>query len=124
YLIEIAARVCGRDPNTYILLVGDGLLRPQIKQMVDQNGLAERVIFAGLRSNIPQIMLVAMDCFVFPSLFEGLGIVLIEAQAAGLPCLYSDVVPQEVVVFPKLMHARSLKETADDWADAVLAYKQ
>src|SRR5690606_15972476 len=87
FLIEIAAEVCHHDRNARFLLVGDGPLRPRIEQQVAQAGLGERVIFAGLRADVPALMTGVMDCFLLPSLFEGLGIVLIEAQAAGLPCI-------------------------------------
>jgi len=121
FLIEIAAEVCRRDSAVRFLLVGDGPLRPRIEQQAAQAGLGERVIFAGLRDDVPALMTGVMDCFLLPSLFEGLGIVLIEAQAAGLPCIYSDVVPEEAAVVPQLVQTLSLDQPADEWAQAVLA---
>jgi glycosyltransferase involved in cell wall biosynthesis len=124
FLIKIAAEICQREPDVYFLLVGDGPLRPQIEQQATQAGLNGRVIFAGLRDDVARIMLGAMDCFLLPSLYEGLGIVLIEAQAAGLPCVYSDVVPQEAAVVPQLVQTMSLSQPAAGWAQAVLAYRE
>ena len=60
-----------------------------------------------------------MDVFVFPSLYEGLGIVLIEAQASGLPCVVSDTIPQEAYV-TELLSAKSLSASTDAWAEKVL----
>ncbi len=121
FLLEIAAEVLKQEPKMYLLLVGEGSLRPQIEQKVDQLGLTNCVIFAGSRSDVPQLMLGVMDVFLFPSLYEGLGLVLVEAQAAGVPCVFSDVIPEEANVIKQLIHRLSLKQTASVWADKVLA---
>jgi len=97
-LVDIATEATKWEPRTPVLLVGDGPLRPDIERQVAQAGLAERVIFAGIRPDVPRIMLGAMDLFLFPSLFEGLPLALVEAQAAGLPCVFSDVVSEEADV--------------------------
>jgi glycosyltransferase involved in cell wall biosynthesis len=103
-----------------LLLIGDGPLRLDIKQKVSQLGLSDHVVFAGLRSDVPRLMLSAMDAFVMPSLYEGLGLVLIEAQAAGLPCIFSDVVPHEADLVKPLLQRLSLSQPPAAWADAVL----
>ncbi|MFO0889776.1 MAG: glycosyltransferase [Isosphaeraceae bacterium] len=72
----------------------------RIERTVAGMGLAGRVSFLGARSDVPRLMLGAMDAFVFPSRYEGLGLVLIEAQAAGLPVVISDVIPQQAIVSP------------------------
>ena len=64
----------------------------------------DKVIFTGLRHDIAELMLGAMDIFLFPSLWEGLGIVIVEAQAAGLPCVLSDYIPNEVEIIPELIY--------------------
>ncbi|MEM7712833.1 MAG: glycosyltransferase, partial [Cyanobacteria bacterium P01_A01_bin.68] len=94
------------------------------KQKVIQMGLRDKVIFAGVRSDIAQLMMGAMDAFVFPSLYEGLGLVLIEAQAAGLPCILSDVIPEEADVVKPLMKRISLLQPAYSWAEAILATRK
>jgi glycosyltransferase involved in cell wall biosynthesis len=124
FFVDIAAEIAKREPTAYFLLVGDGPLRTKIEEKVGQVNPVGHVVFAGARDDVPRIMLGAMDCFVFPSLFEGLGIVLIEAQAAGLPCVYSDVVPQEATVVSQLIHTLSLKQSADTWAEAILTWEQ
>lgn len=123
FLIRIFQAVLERDSSAYCLLVGDGGLRAGIEQMAQDHHLKDRVIFAGVRGDVPRIMLGAMDCFLLPSLYEGLGIVLIEAQAASLPCVYSDVVPEEARILPSLVQTLSLSQPPDQWAEAVLACK-
>lgn len=124
FLVDIAAEVAKLEPRMRLLLVGDGSLRPDIEQKVAQLGLTDRVIFAGVRPDVPRLMLGAMDLFLFPSLYEGLGLVLIEAQAARLPCIFSDVVPEEADVVKPLVHRMSLSRPASAWAEAVMATKQ
>jgi glycosyltransferase involved in cell wall biosynthesis len=121
FLVEIAAEVAKREPRMRLLLVGDGSLRLDIEQKVAQMGLGDRVIFAGVRPDVPRLMLSAMDVFFFPSLYEGLGLVLIEAQAAGLPCIFSDVVPEEADVVKSLVQRINLSQSASVWVNAVLA---
>jgi len=119
FLVDIVAEVAKREPKAVALLVGDGPLRPAIEKKVAELGLADHVIFAGLRDDIPALMQGAMDVFVMPSLYEGLPIVGIEAQAACLPCVYSDVVPQEAAVVPDLLQPLSLSQSPADWADRI-----
>jgi len=123
FLLAIAAEVAKREPKMRLLLVGDGPLRPDLEVKVQQAGLTDRVIFAGTRSDVPRLMLGAVDVFLFPSLYEGLGLVLIEAQAAGLPCVLSDVVPEEADVVKPLMQRMSLSQSTSAWAEAVLSAK-
>lgn len=122
FLIEIAAEVAKREPRIRLLLVGDGPLRAEIEAKVQQAGLADLVIFTGSRSDVPQLMLGGMDIFLFPSLYEGLGLVLIEAQAAGMPCIFSDVVPEEADVVKPLVRRLSLSRTASEWAEVLLEH--
>jgi len=79
-------------------------------------GIAENVLFLGLRKDIPQLLGV-LDAFILPSLYEGLGIVLIEAQAAGVPCLISDVVPYEADLGLGMITRLSTKDTSQRWSD-------
>ena len=124
FILNIASFLANKDANIYLLLVGDGLLWTEIQEKVDRMNLSDRIILAGLRSDVPQLMLAAMDLFVLPSLHEGLPLVLLEAQAAGLPCVFSDVITQEVEVVSPLMQRLSLSQTASQWSEAILATKQ
>ncbi len=118
FLIDIFSAVHSKEENAYLLLVGDGNLRHRMEERVRSKGLGSRVIFTGIRSDVPAL-LQAMDVFVFPSLYEGLGIVAVEAQAAGLPCLISNKVPLECKK-TDLVTQISLQAPAQQWADQVL----
>lgn len=121
FLLEIFAEIAKREPKMYLLLVGQGSLQPEMIQKVLEMDLGDRVIFIGSRPDIPQLMRGAMDIFLFPSLDEGLSIVLIEAQAAGLPCIFTDAIPQEVEIVKPLLRRVSLSQSAAQWAEVVLA---
>jgi glycosyltransferase involved in cell wall biosynthesis len=122
-LLNVAAEMMARDANVYFLLIGEGELRPAIMARAAALGLGERVIFAGSRADVPRLMRGAMDAFLFPSHYEGLGLVLVEAQAAGLPCVLADVVPHEADIVPPLVHRLSLHQSPGVWADALLAIR-
>jgi glycosyltransferase involved in cell wall biosynthesis len=119
FLVNVAKETARRHPNVRLLLIGDGPLRPAVERQVAESGLADRVIFAGLRPDVARLMLGAMDAFVLPSLHEGLGLVLVEAQAAGLPCILTDSLPEEVDLVRPLVRRLSLSESPSTWADAV-----
>ncbi|OBQ34992.1 MAG: glycosyltransferase, partial [Anabaena sp. CRKS33] len=123
FILDIAAAVAKREPKMRLLLVGEGLLRSQIEQKASQLGLTDHVIFAGVRADVAQLMRGAMDVFLFPSLFEGLGNVRLEAQCAGLPAVISDVVPEEGDIIKPLVQRLSLSESVDTWAEAILTWK-
>ncbi|MEG4106150.1 glycosyltransferase family 1 protein [Microcoleus sp. S13_C5] len=124
FLLEIAAEVAKHEPKMRLLLVGEGSLRPNIEQKVLQLGLSDHVIFAGVRPDVPQLMRGVMDVFLFPSLHEGLGLVLIEAQAAGLPCIFSNVVPEEADVIKPLVQRISLSQPVSEWVRVVLQQRE
>ena len=120
FLLEIVAEVVKREPQMCLLLLGDGSLRPTLEQKVIDLGLADRVIFAGVRSDVPRLMVGAVDVFILPSLHEGLPVVGIEAQAAGLRFILSDVITEEIDFVKTLLHRVSLSQPATEWAEAVL----
>lgn len=80
-----------------LLLIGEGPDEEIIKQRVEELKLNNNVVFLGRRNDVPKLFQ-AMDCFVLPSRFEGLPIVGIEAQAAGLPCIFSDAITLETAI--------------------------
>jgi glycosyltransferase involved in cell wall biosynthesis len=123
FILEIAAIVAQKDPGMRLLLIGDGILRSMIEEKAKQMGLAEQVIFPGNRPDVPRLLAV-IDMFLFPSLYEGLGLVLIEAQAAGKSCIFSDVVPEEADIIPSFIHRISLAKPQSVWVQAVIENQQ
>lgn len=97
FLIDVFKKIHEEKENCILMLVGAGRLEKEIKERINEYGLTNSVILTGSVSNVGS-MLMAMDVFVFPSRFEGLGIVAIEAQAAGLECICSDQVPIEAKI--------------------------
>lgn len=118
FLFEVFQALHEKVPNSKLLLVGDGPLEATLRQKVQSLGLQDAVSFLGVRSDVERI-LQASDVFLFPSLYEGLGMAAVEAQAAGLPCILSDRVP-EACKMTSLVHFLSLSSGAQAWADTIL----
>ena len=116
-LIDIFAEIKNRVPSK-LLLIGEGKLRGEIECKVADLGLVDDVIFAGLRPDVNDLMQ-AMDVFIFPSLYEGVPLTMIEAQAAGLPCLISNRVPIECKI-TDCVQQLSLGVGAEVWARAAI----
>ena len=117
FLLDIFYHIQKTVPSK-LLLVGDGEQMPDIKKRTGKFEMQDIVIFAGLRSDVADL-LQAMDVFVFPSLYEGLPVTLVEAQAAGLNCLVSDRVPIECNITGSVEQI-SLKESSDYWAEKAI----
>jgi glycosyltransferase involved in cell wall biosynthesis len=120
FLLRIVQELMRVDPSTHLVLLGDGHLRPEMERQAAAAGIGPAVHFLGVRPDVPRIVRGAMDMFMFPSHFEGLGLVVVEAQAAGLPCLISKAVPEEADVVPGLVHRLSLDDPPEVWAQAAL----
>ena len=118
FLTDVFAQIKRQEPNSKLLLVGAGSEMQAVQQKVKALGLGADVIFTGVRNDVANLMQ-AMDVFVFPSLYEGLGIVLIEAQAAGLPCVVSDTIPREAYL-KDLITAEKLSSSVEKWAEKIL----
>ena len=119
-LIEQFAAICARRPDAMLLCVGRGSLMDEIRAKSETLGISDRVIFAGAQKDTPAYYS-AMDVFLFPSLYEGLGSVLIEAQANGLSVITTQtVVPQDVDVTGRAAFV-PLEAPAETWAEAVLS---
>ena len=116
FLFEVFKKYKAQHENAVLLLVGGGELMPQIKAYASRLGIENDVIYMGVQNDVASI-LQAMDCFVFPSYYEGLGIALIEAQASGLPCVASSVIPKETKVTDLITYL-PLGDSAK-WADCI-----
>lgn len=118
FLIDIFYEYQKEVKKTKLLLIGTGTLENKIKEKVKILKLEDKVIFAGFKTNVNEYMQ-AMDFFVFPSLFEGLGLVLIEAQASGIKCFASKIVVPSEVRISKSLKFISLSEDALKWSRTI-----
>jgi glycosyltransferase EpsF len=114
FLIKLAEEFKERGIPAVFILAGDGPQKDQIQLLAGQSGAANCFRFLGVRSDIPEIM-AGFDVLVLPSLHEGLPLVLIEAQAAGLPCVISDAVTEEADLGLGLVTRIGLQESMDRW---------
>lgn len=119
FLIDVFQEVHLKNSNALLMLVGRGHLEKQVRDKVKDLGLEDRVRFMGVRADVAEL-LQAMDLFVLPSLFEGLPLTIIEAQAAGLPCFVSDTITDEVRI-TDLVRFISLQVSAEQWAKMIHA---
>ncbi|MCL7746072.1 glycosyltransferase family 1 protein [Halalkalibacter alkaliphilus] len=119
FLLDILKSTLNKNSNTKLLLVGDGDLRKQIEEEAKAKGLYEHIRFVGLRDDI-HTMLHSMDVFVFPSIYEGLGLVLLEAQACKVPCIVSEAIQPEADLHMNLLTKLKLADGPDIWAEKIL----
>lgn len=118
FLIKIFSEVYLINNKVKLLLIGEGPLENEIKEQVKKLGLEKNVIFLGVRNDVKDLYNV-MDCFVLPSLFEGLPIVGVEAQASGLPCYFSKNITEEIGI-TQLANFISLNKSPDFWAKKIM----
>lgn len=122
FLIDIYAEICKRDNNTRLVLVGSGDLEDEMKKKCIELGIYNHVDFLGFRSDVDRIMQ-AFDLLVMPSLFEGLPVTSVEAQAIGIPTLFANTITKDAAILPQSDYM-SLNESPERWADRILKYKQ
>lgn len=121
FLIDIFKSISKDDKECVLCLVGDGVLRKEIENQVLSMQIEDQVLFLGLRNDVNKLMSV-FDVLVLPSIFEGVPNVVIEAQAASLPCIVSDSVTREVDMGMGLVSFMSLKQSEDSWAGRILNF--
>lgn len=119
FLIDIFEKCFEKNQKVRLMLIGDGEGRKEIENKVKERGLQDNVIFMGVRKDVPEL-LQAMDVFVFPSLYEGLPVTMIEEQAAGVPAVISDRVSEECIITKDLVKVEGLEETPEQWAGEIL----
>lgn len=120
FFAEIAREVLKSEPRAWFLMIGDGELRESVMQRFDAVGVGHRACFTGVSNSVPRLMMGAMDLFLFPSIYEGLPVVLIETQAAGLPCVISNNISGEGDVVHELIQRLSIEELPSVWAKAAV----
>jgi glycosyltransferase involved in cell wall biosynthesis len=123
FLIKIVQAAVALDPSVHCLLIGDGPLREQVTAEIRRCQLQDHFTLVPDTATPADYMISAMDCFVLPSLYEGLPLVAVEAQAAGLSCFISDHLAAEAVVDTSLVRLLPLQRSATDWAEAILSLK-
>lgn len=117
FLIDIFFEVVKLNPRAKLICCGAGALQNDIKEKAEKLGLLDNIIFAGVVMNANEYMM-AMDVFVFPSLFEGFPVSVIEAESTGLPVVMSDTITTEVDI-TNLVHRLSLNDSAEKWAECI-----
>ena len=121
FLIEIFSEVIKIRPNSKLVCCGAGLLMATVKNKVKSYGLTDKVIFTGVVSNANEYLM-AMDCFVFPSIFEGFPVSVLEAQATGLPIVMNSAITTEVDLTDAIQRV-SLEQSASEWARTIVETK-
>ena len=115
FLLEVFKEILDKQPDSLLLLVGDGPIKKQAEEKAKKIGISENVLFLGVRNDVSELMQ-AMDLMIFPSLYEGLPVTLVEAQCSGLRCLISEQISKEAILIPDLITEMSLERSASDWA--------
>jgi len=121
FLVDIFSEIYRKDKNAMLILIGNGSLKKEIEDKVKKLGIENAVKFLGLRSDINELMQ-CFDIFLLPSHYEGLPVVGVEAQTAGLKCFFSDTITKETDI-TNLCEFISLNKNAEFWADRILKYK-
>lgn len=116
FLIDMAKEMIQKNNKVKLVLVGDGDLKNNIENKVKSIGIEKNIYFTGIRKDIPSI-LNSVDLFILPSIYEGLGLVLLEAQASKVPCLVSEAIQPEVDLGIGLVKKLNLSLGVSKWAD-------
>ena len=120
-LLEVFAEVHRQNPTAHLVIIGSGELEPNLREYTKELGITDSVTFTGVLSNVNEWYSV-FDVFVMTSLYEGLPVVTIEAQAADLPCVLSDTITPEVGITENVVYP-GLNDSAAVWAKAILDFK-
>ena len=122
FLIDLMPRLLETEPRARLCLLGEGSDRPMLEARIWELGLEDRIIMTGNVTNVAEY-LSAMDVFVFPSLYEGTPLAILEVQSNGLPCVLSTGVPKDVHL-TDLICPLSLQAPAQQWVDTILACRR
>lgn len=123
FLLEITKYMAAQNIDVKLLIVGEGSLRKELEDLAIEYNISDRVHILGIREDI-NVILHSMDVFVFPSIFEGLGLVLLEAQATGLPCIVSEAIQPEADLGLDLFTVLNLEDNIDIWCEQILKKSQ
>ena len=120
FILDMFRVLLKKEPDAVLLLLGDGELKDKMIQKVKKLKISASVIFVGNVNNVNEIYQ-AMDAFILPSLFEGLPVVGIEAQAAGLKCYFSDMITNEVKITDNVKYLSLTNNSLEEWSNYILA---
>lgn len=118
FVLDVFAEIVKKKPISKLLLIGEGVLLEPTKEKAEKLGILDKIVFRKNLKNVNEHMM-AMDLFIFPSLFEGFGMVSLEAQATGLNVIQSDVIPKDTLLTECVL-PMSLEQPASLWADKAL----
>lgn len=121
FLLDVFKRVKREKPNSKLIIIGDGEDRDMVQKQINTLRLDQDVIMAGVVDNVNEWMM-AMDVFLLPSRFEGLPVVAVEAQTAGLPCVFSDTFSKDAAITNNVSFL-SLDSSLDVWAEKTIKYE-
>lgn len=118
-VIDIFDKILKKVPDAKLLFIGDGPMRNHMEQKAITRGIISNIIFTGVRRDV-DCFIMAMDIFVFPSIFEGFPLTLVEVQTSGLPCVISDTISEECILTEDLIEKCSLDCGPEVWADRLI----
>ena len=121
FLIKIFEKVLAFNLNAQLWIIGDGNLKKELKELVLKKGLQDNVKFFGTKENVNEYLM-AMDIFVFPSIYEGLGIALIEAQFTGIDCIVSENIVNEAIITKNVI--KLALDDENNWVKEILNIKK
>lgn len=122
FLTDVFCEIIRKEPNAICILVGEGPMRPEIEEKIRENNMEDKMLLLGAQKNVNEY-LQAIDEIVFPSLYEGLSLVMVEAQASGLPIVASDKLSEEHSITDLIKYI-SLEKTATEWADEAIKHRK
>lgn len=117
FLLDVFAELLKQQPKSRLVCCGVGSLKPAVEKKAKTLGIFDKIVFTGVVSNANEYLM-AMDVLVFPSVFEGFGIAILEAEAAGTQVVMSDVIPNDVDL-TDLVHRHSLNTPPAEWAKTI-----
>lgn len=120
FLVNVFEEIAKEDPDAVLILIGDGKLQDEIKTKVKEKGLETKVLFIGNVGNVNE-WYNAFDVFVLPSIWEGLPVVGVEAQANDLPCVFSDSITKEIRILEKKTKFVSLQAPLSQWKEMIIS---
>lgn len=118
FLLEVFQKISQRDENAVLFLIGEGDLRKEIEQKISELKLHDKVIMTGRRKDVVRFLQM-FDLYLFPSVYEGLPVSMVEAQCTGLSCLISSSITDEIML-TDCVRQKSLDDSLDDWAKAAM----